>query len=127
VDPELQNVADFPGTNYPLGWRDARFKMDVLPAIGGLRCGASKKFLLGYLAMSEAEARELAPPQFEEATRGLLKQDLTGSEMLALLRHPHSGVRGTAILEFIDRPTPPRRQALKEAAPWALELPAARW
>jgi len=48
---------------------------------------------------------------------------LDSSEMAAMLRSPNPAVRGTALLECIDYPTPPRRQALQAAAPWALELP----
>ena len=76
--------------------------------------------------MGEARAHELAPPQFEEATRALLRQDLTLAELKALLSHPNSAVRGTAILECLDRPNGRRTRALKAAAPWALELPRAR-
>ena len=76
--------------------------------------------------MDESHARELASPQFEEATRALLSQDLTGEELKALLRNSNSAVRGTAILECLDRPTRKRAQALKATAAWALELPPAR-
>jgi len=48
---------------------------------------------------------------------------LDSSEIAAVLRSPNPAVRGTALLECIDSPTPPRRQALQAAAPWALELP----
>jgi glycerophosphoryl diester phosphodiesterase len=44
------------------------------------------------------EVSELAPPQFEDATRALLCQDLTLEELKALLTYPNSAVRGTAIL-----------------------------
>ena len=101
-------------------------KMALLPALGELDCPASKRFLLEYAAMDETHARELASPQFEEATRALLSQDLTGEELKALLRHSNSAVRGTAILECLDRPTRKRTRALESAAPWALELAPAR-
>ncbi len=126
VDPDLKKVADPQWAEYPLVWRDVGFKTALLPALGELRCAASKKFLLEYVAMDEARVRELAPPQYEEATKALLCQDLAGKELEALLRHPHSAVRGTAILECLDRPTARRTRALKAAAPWALELPRAR-
>ncbi|MBI2948009.1 MAG: glycerophosphodiester phosphodiesterase family protein [Verrucomicrobia bacterium] len=126
VDPDLKKIADPQWSEYPLVWRDARFKMELLPALGKLRCAASKNFLLEYVAKNEARARQLAPPQFEEATRALLLQDLTREELEALLRHSNLAVRGTAILECLDRPTRERTKALKAAAPWALELPRAR-
>jgi hypothetical protein len=126
VDPELRKIADPQWAEYPLVWRDFRFKMVLLPALGELRCHASKQFLLEYVAMDEAGARQLAPPQFEEATRALLRQDLTREELQTLLHHLNTAVRGPAILECLDRPTAQRTRALKAAAPWALELPRAR-
>jgi len=100
--------------------------MYVIPALGELRCEASKQFLLNYLALGEAQARELAPPQFEAATQALLQHHLTSEEFKRLLRSPNSAVRGTAILEFVDHPTPARIAALRSVAPWALDLPQAR-
>jgi hypothetical protein len=126
VDPELRKIADPQWAEYPLVWRDFRFKEVLLPALGELRCPASKKFLWEYVAMDEARVRELAPPQFEEATKALLRQELTLEELEALLRHSNSAVRGTAILEYLDRPTGQRTRALKAAAPCALELPRAK-
>jgi hypothetical protein len=126
VDPDLQKIAAPQWGEYPLAWRDSRFKMALLPALGELDCPASRRFLLEYVAMDERRVRELASPQFEEATRALLRQDLTGEELKALLGHSNSAVRGPAILECLDQPTRKRTRALKSAAPWAMELPRAR-
>lgn len=126
VDSSLSRIAEPQWAAYPLVWRDFRFKMVLLPALGELRGPTSKQFLLEYLAMDEAHVRELAPPQFEEATSALLRQELTRQEIEMLLRHPNSAVRGTAILECLDHPTRQRTRALQSAAPWALELPRAR-
>jgi len=123
VDPELQRVANPALAEYPLVWADFRAKMYILPALGELPCAEAKKFLLEYLGMEEAQARELSAPQFEEATQALLCHRLDWSEFAAVLRSPNLAVRGTALLECIDYPTPPRRQALQAEAPWALELP----
>jgi glycerophosphoryl diester phosphodiesterase len=98
---------------------DYRAKMHILPALGELRCAESKQFLLEYVAGAHDR------PQFEDATLALLCQQLTDDELAALLRSTNSAVRGTAILECVDRPTPQRRRALQAAAPWALELPSA--
>ncbi len=76
--------------------------------------------------MSEVAARELSPPQFEEATKVLFRQKLTRKELETVLRNPHSSVRGTAELECVDHPSANRRAALREAAPWLLELPRAK-
>jgi hypothetical protein len=68
----------------------------------------------------------LSVPQFEEATKALLRQRLHAAEILRLLGSPNPSVRGTAILECLDHPTPDRTAALRQAAPWALALPRAR-
>ena len=97
--------------------------MYILPALGELHCEASKAFLLKYLAMEEARAREIAPVLHDEATRALLRQNLTLDELKMLLQSSHPAVRGTAILEMLDHPTRARAVALKAVAPWAWELP----
>ncbi|MCI0534981.1 MAG: glycerophosphodiester phosphodiesterase family protein [Verrucomicrobiales bacterium] len=122
IDPELARVRNPQWTNNPLSWTDWR-KMMIVPDLGRLRCDASKQFLMRYVAMSEAEARELSVPQFEEATKALLRQRLNRSELFGLLQNPNSAVRGTAILECLDHPTPDRKAALRKAAPWVLDLP----
>ena len=76
--------------------------------------------------LEEAAARELAPLQYEEATRALLRQDLTHADLEALLRSPNLAVRGPAVVECLDHPTRRRTAALKAAAPWALDLPRAQ-
>ncbi|MBI2926912.1 MAG: glycerophosphodiester phosphodiesterase family protein [Verrucomicrobia bacterium] len=126
IDPELKTVASPEFRQYPLAWTDWRAKMYILAALGELRTEAAKRFLLEYLALDEIAARELGPPQFEEATRALLRHHLNRAELEALLRSRHSAVRGTAILEFLDHPTKERTAALRALAPWALELPRAR-
>jgi hypothetical protein len=122
---ELRSVANPQWSNYPPAWTDFHFKMHLLPALGQLRCEASKRFLQDYVSMSEAAARELAPVMFEEATQALLRQKLTRDELIALMRSPRSAVRGPAILESLDDPNKGRTAALKSAAPWALALPRA--
>lgn len=126
VDPELKKVQNPQFAQYPLAWTDFRAKMYILPALGELRCDASKKFLQEYVTMDEAKAREFAPLLFEDATKALLRQKLTVEEIKSLLTSQHSAVRGTAILECLDYPTKDRTAALKAAAPWALELPRAK-
>src|SRR5262249_39713004 len=118
-------VRNLQWTNNPLSWTDWR-KMMIVPVLGALPCEASKKFLRQYVAMSESEARELSVPQFEEATKALLRQRLNRAELLDVLRSSNSAVRGTAILDCLDHPTRDRAAALREVAPWALTLPRAR-
>jgi glycerophosphoryl diester phosphodiesterase len=124
IDPEVKKIANPEFAQYPLSWTDWRPKMYTFAALGELRCAASKNFLKEYLTMDEAQAREFSPPQFEEAAKALLRHDLSGDELKWLLRSPHSAVRGTAILECIDHPRVERTAALREVAPWSLDLPA---
>jgi hypothetical protein len=98
----------------------------TLPALGELRSDASKRFLHEYVALDDAEARQLAPPMFEEATQALLRQDLTPDELKALLQSTNTAVRGTTILECLDHPTRVRTAALRSVAPWTLALPHAK-
>jgi hypothetical protein len=126
IDPELKKVQNPQFAQNPLAWTDFRTKMYILPALGELRCDASKKFLQAYVAMDEAQAREMAPLLYEDATKALMQQKLTVEEIKSLLQSPRSAVRGTAILECLDHPTPDRTAALKAVAAWALELPRAR-
>ena len=125
VDPELRRVVDPRFAANPLAWTDFRTKMSILPALGELRCPASKAFLKEYAGWEEARAREVAPVLHEEATRALMRQKLDAAEIESLLRSRHTGVRGAALLECLDHPNKARRAALKAAAPWALELPRA--
>jgi hypothetical protein len=126
VDPHLARVANPMFSQNPLSWTDFRTKMYVLPALGDLKTASGKRFLHRYLAMDTAQAREIAPLQYEEATRALFQHDLNAGEIEALLRSPQAAVRGTAVLECLDRPSKSRTAALKAAAPWALELPRSR-
>lgn len=123
VDPDLIRVRNPQWANNPLAWVDWR-KMSIIPVLGELKCAAARQFLLQYLALSESEAREISIPQFEEATKALLRQELSGSDISGLLKNSNPAVRGTAILECLDHPAPARTAALREAAPWALALPA---
>jgi glycerophosphoryl diester phosphodiesterase len=126
VDPELKRVANPEFSQLPLSWTDFRAKMYIIPALGALGGNLSKQFLLEYLALDEAKARELAPPQFEEAAKALLRQKLNLTELTKLLESQHPGVRGTALLECLDHPTAIRTAALKKLAPWILALPRAK-
>jgi hypothetical protein len=93
---------------------------------GRLPCDASKHFLFDYVMAPETQVRLWSFPQFEEATKALLRQKLTRTELSRLLQSTNSAVHGTAILECVDRPSRARIKALRDAAPWALALPRAR-
>jgi glycerophosphoryl diester phosphodiesterase len=100
-----------------------RRKMYIMPALGRLRCLAAKQFLKRYVGLSQEEAANFGPAQSAEATQALLCQNLSRAEIVELLRSPNPTVRGTAILGCIDDLTDRRREALADAAPWALALP----
>jgi hypothetical protein len=125
VDPDLARVRNPQWTNLPLAWVDWRKGM-IIAALGELRSETTTQFLWNYVALSEAEARELAIPQFEDATQALLRRRLSRAEVTRLLRSGNLAVRGTAILECVDQPTRERTAALRESAPWALTLPRAK-
>lgn len=125
IDPALEEVRDPRYGPYPLAWTDFRLKMYLLPALGALPCPESKALLQEYVGLPEAAAREWGPLQYEEATRALLRQELSQAELEALLRSANLAVRGPAVLECLDHPTRRRTRALKTAAPWAFELPRA--
>jgi len=127
VDPELSRVAAISAYgDYPLSWQDAVFKMYVMPALGELRTPLTRSFLREYLALDEPSARRLSPPQWEEATKALLKQKLSRSELQDLLLSTNSAVKGTVVLELLDRHGGAGRDLLRHQAPWAAELPSAR-
>lgn len=106
--------------------RNDRMRSYILQALGELRSRASKRFLGRYVTLSETEARRFGEPQFEEATRALLRQRLAWDEIAVLLRSSNSAVRGTALAECLDHYTEERGLALRSAARWALDLPRAR-
>jgi hypothetical protein len=122
-EPEPGTVPALSG--YPATWAEARWRMHLFPALGDLRCRAARQFLREYVALNEA-VRAWGPPQFEEATRALLRQKVAWDEIARLLASPNSAVRGTALIECLDGTNEERRLALRAAAPWALSLPQAR-
>jgi hypothetical protein len=126
IDPALKEVVAPEFARYPIGWTDFRIKMAILAVFGELRTPESRRFLLQYLEMDEQAAREILPPQYEEAVRSLFRHRLTGEEIRALLRSRHPAARGTAILICLDHPTRERTNALKETHPRALDLPSAK-
>ena len=122
IDPELKQLMQ-PPANYPYAWGDFHVKFEIMATLGRLACEGSKKFLLDYLAMDKEAVGRFAPPLFEEATKALLGQNLAQEQMEDLLRNTNSAIRGTAILECLDRPTVSRTRALKSVLPWTQELP----
>lgn len=107
-------------------WTDTKFATAIMTALGDLRCRAAKRFLREYVAFGDAQANALGPPLFVEATRALLLQNLAWDDIANILRSPNPAVRGAAVIECLDFPTEERQRALREATPWALNLPGAK-
>lgn len=103
-----------------------RVRLQVFAALGDLPCGAARRFLRAYVRMDERSARVYGPLRYAEATRALLRQRVDWTEVAALLRSPNPIVRGTALIECLDRPTEERTLALRRAMPWADSLPRSR-
>jgi hypothetical protein len=96
-DPALGPVID-PRWKNPRAWTDFRVKMVAWPALAKCPGAATEKLCRDYLALSDADARQLGPPQFEEAARALLAVSPRSETALELMRHRLQAVRGRAIL-----------------------------
>ncbi|VTR97787.1 glycerophosphoryl diester phosphodiesterase : Uncharacterized protein OS=Paenibacillus sp. FSL R7-0273 GN=R70723_20000 PE=4 SV=1: GDPD [Gemmata massiliana] len=99
-DPALEPVID-PRWKNPRAWTDFRVKMVVFPALAKCPGAATEKLCRDYLALTDAEARELGPAQFEEAGRALLAVSPKTGTALELFRHRLQEVRGRAILDCL--------------------------
>ncbi len=125
VDPALAKAQGPEFANTIPAFQDWRIKQAIIHALGELQCDASKAALTGFLKLDEESMKKLGVLRYELATRSLMQHKLSVEEIRELLRHRDPRVRGTAILECIDRPTRERTEAL-ESVPWALDLPGAR-
>lgn len=121
IDPELRQLVQ-PPADYPYVWSDYHLKFEILATLGELPCAQSKKFLLDYLAMDQEAASRFAPPLFEEATRAVLRQNLTQRELQSLLRSTNSAIRGTTILACLNHPSLRHKAALQAVLPWTHDL-----
>ena len=101
---------------------DFRLKQEIICVLGDLPGEPSGEFLREYLAMDETTAGRFAGPFFEDATRALLRHTLSDGELESLLQNSNSAVRGTAVLVFLDDPTPNRTATLAKTMPWAQML-----
>jgi hypothetical protein len=119
-DPELEKVAN-PKYKNPRAWTDFRLKMVVFPALEHLPGEATEKLCRDYLALTDMEAHELGPPQFEAAGRALLAVSPKTETALELLKHRLQSVRGRAILDCLSHASDPwAKGALEQGAPHAL-------
>ena len=115
-DPELEKVAD-PKYKNPRAWTDFRVKMVIFPALQHLPGEATEKLCRDYLALTDEEARQIGPPQFEAAGRALLAVSPKTETALELMKHRLQSVRGRAILDCLARAKDPwTRAALEKGA-----------
>ena len=119
-DPALDPVVD-PRFKNPRAWTDFRVKMVVFPALEKYPGPATEGLCRDYLALSDADARSLGPPQFEPAARTLLAVSPRTETALELMKHRLQAVRGRAVFDCLARSNEAwARAALSEGAPHAL-------
>jgi hypothetical protein len=119
-DPELEKVAD-PKYKNPRAWTDFRVKMVVFPALEHLPGEATEQLCRDYLALTDEEARQIGPPQFEAAGRALVAVSLKTETALELMKHRLQSVRGRAILDCLAHAKEPwAKAALEQGASHAL-------
>jgi hypothetical protein len=119
-DPALEPVID-PRWKNPRTWTDFRVKMVVFPALANCPGPEAEQLCRDYLALTDAEASKIGPPQFEEAAQALLAIRPTTETALELLKHRLQVVRGRAVLDCLAHADQSwATQALQRAAPHAL-------
>jgi hypothetical protein len=112
VDPQYKN---------PRAWTDFRVKMVVFPSLASLPGKESEQLCRDYLALDDEAARQLGPPQFEQAAKALLAISPTRETAIELMKHRLQAVRGRAILDCLASSDEPwALAALREQAPHAL-------
>jgi Glycerophosphoryl diester phosphodiesterase family len=125
-DPSLELVVD-PRWRNPRSWTDFRVKMVIFPTLEGLPGAATEKLCRDYLALSDEDARKLAPPLFEEAGKTLLAVSPRTETALELMKHRLQAVRGRAVLDCIAHAKDAWAEtALEKGAPDALAYRADR-
>ncbi len=122
ADPQSKKAVQ-PPAKYAFASADYRLKREILCTLGELPSKPGRKFLREYVAMDEASAGGIATLLFEEATRALLRQQVTAEELHELLRSANPAVRGTTILVCLDNSTANYASSLARTLPWTQELP----
>ena len=119
-DPGLEPVVD-PRWKNPRSWTDFRVKMVIFPALEKCPGAATEKFCRDYLALSDEDARQLGPPQFEQAGKALLAVSPKTETALELMKHRLQEVRGRAVLDCLAHAKEPwAKAALEKGTPQAL-------
>jgi len=103
-DPAIEAAAN-PQWKNPRSWTDWRTKMIVFDLVADHGGPAAEQLCRDYLALSDAEANRIGPPQFEAAARALLAIRPTEATVSELLRHRLPAVQGRAMLfGLADKP-----------------------
>ena len=123
VDPNFAKLTGLFSEERMMAYRDFRIKKEIMPALGQLRCDASEKFLLDYVAADEEKVGQWSWPQYVRAAWALVRYQLTAQQMNVLLSHARSDVRGAALIECLAQPDGRYDLALEQSASWALKLP----
>jgi hypothetical protein len=119
-DPGLEPVVN-PRWNNPRSGTDFRVKMVVFPALQSHPGAATEQLCRDYLALTDDAARQIGPPQFEEAARALLTVSPRTETAVELMKHRLKAVRGQAILGCLRSGKASwARSALEKGAPHAL-------
>jgi hypothetical protein len=120
-DPALERVRD-PKYDLPRAWTDFRIKEAAFPALEHCEGAETEKLCRDYLALSDAEAKELGPPLFDAAAKTLLIVSPRTETAVELIHHRLQVVRGRAILQCLVHAREPwAHEALERAAPYALK------
>jgi len=120
-DPAAAAVLD-PRFKVARSWTDFRTKVIVFDLVEQFPGEDAEQLCRDYLHLSDDEARQIGPLQYEPAARCLLLLRRDQATAVELLKHRRSDVRGSAILTclaHIDKPW--ARGALEKAAPHALD------
>jgi hypothetical protein len=121
-DAALEPLTD-PRWHNPPSWTDFRVKSVVFPTLERRPSAASANLCREYLALGDAEARKIGPPEFEEAARALLAASPQTATALELMKHRLQEVRGRAILVCLAHIREPwALAALTKGAPFALSM-----
>jgi hypothetical protein len=97
--------------------------MVIFPALAQHPNREAAKLCREYLALSDADARKIGPPQFEEAGHALLPASPRTETALELMKHRLQAVRGRAILDCLAKSRQPwARAALEKGARHALAM-----
>src|SRR5262249_1113621 len=105
----------------PRSWTDFRVKMVIFPALERGPASETEKLCRDYLALEDEAARQLGPPQFEEAGKALLAISPRAETALELMKHRLQAGRGRAIPGCLAHAGEEwARSALEKGAPHAL-------